>query len=80
MARKIKGILYCIKGESGIPYYVECSDKTDLFMFIAKEYVVKGRIVSTVTQLCSDGSSPKVRVLTDPEFKKTINKVKENKK
>lgn len=74
MAHEIKGILYRIKGYSGIPHYVECDNVEDLYKHIAKEWIIKGYPISSINRMDLDGSTPKVSVLANKEFKKILKK------
>lgn len=70
MARKIKGVLYRISLH-GRHLFVECENKEDLFRYIA-QITVYGCVVMSVTEMCYDGSTPKVKVFTDKEFKRIL--------
>lgn len=68
---KTKNTLYKVNQMYGSPYFVEASSKEELFIFIADK-VLKGAIINSVTEVRLDGSTPKVRVLSDKEFKKIL--------
>ena len=51
--------------------FVECSSEEDLFKYIAKE-VSNGQIVTSVNEICKDGSTPKVKVFTNKDFKRFL--------
>lgn len=71
MARRIEGTIYRLTYTATWHDYVECSSKEDLFKYVAQE-VVNGQIVTSVNEMCKDGSTPKVRVHTDKEFKRIL--------
>jgi len=69
MAYEIKETLYRVKGYSGIPHYVECSSLCDLFHYLAKEWIMRGYPISSVNRMDADGSTPKVAVFGNKDFK-----------
>ena len=69
MARRIEKLLYCVKGYGMPAQYVEAENKNDLYRFIAVQILRSNWIVSSVTQLAANGTTPRVKVLTDPAFK-----------
>lgn len=71
MLREINERLFKVKNLNGLSYYVEASSEEELFIFVADK-VSKGAIISSVTEVCLDGSTPKVRVLSDKKFKKIL--------
>ena len=71
MARKIEGVIYKITYELCWCKFVECSSKEDLFKYIAKE-IVNGQVVTSVNEICKDGSTPKIKIYTDKDFKKIL--------
>lgn len=73
MLREIntKNTLYKVNQMYGSSYFVEASSKEELFVFVADK-VSKGAIISSVTEVRLDGSTPKVKVLSDKEFKKIL--------
>jgi len=71
MARRIEGTIYRLTYAATWHDYVECSSKEDLFKYVAQE-VVNGQIVTSVNEMCKDGSTPKVRVHTDKEFNRIL--------
>lgn len=73
MLREIKttNTLYKVNQMYGSPYFVEASSKEELFIFIADK-VLKGAIINSITEVRLDGSTPKVKVLSDKEFKKIL--------
>lgn len=68
---KKKNTLYKVNQMYSPSYFVEASSKEELFIFIADK-VLKGAIINSVTEVRLDGSTPKVRVLSDKEFKKIL--------
>lgn len=68
---KTKNTLYKVNQMYSPSYFVEASSKEELFIFIADK-VLKGAIINSVTEVRLDGSTPKVRVLSDKEFKKIL--------
>lgn len=71
MARRIEGTIYRLTYTATWHDYVECGSKEDLFKYVAQE-VVNGQIVTSVNEMCKDGSTPKVKVHTDKEFKRIL--------
>lgn len=71
MARQIKGRLYKVTYTSTWKIFVECESKQDLFNFIADE-VKRGYIVASVNEIEPNGSSPRVNVKSNHEFKKIL--------
>lgn len=71
MARRIEGTIYRLTYTATWHVYVECSSKEDLFKYVAQE-IVSGQIVTSVNEICKDGSTPKVKVHTDKEFKRIL--------
>lgn len=76
MLREIntKNTLYKVNQMYSPSYFVEASSKEELFIFIADK-VLKGAIINSVTEVRSDGSTPKVKVLSDKEFKKILKNI-----
>lgn len=72
MARRIEGTIYKLTYTATWHDYVECSNKEDLFKYVAQEIVNGHMIVTSVNEMCKDGSTPKVRVHTDKEFKRIL--------
>lgn len=72
MAREINQKLYRVNfyGVSS-PYVVECCDLNDLYDYVAQK-VSLGYICVSVSEICPDGSRPKVPVLTTKEYKKLL--------
>lgn len=79
MLQKIKNNLYKIKFHYGTSQFVECDNIEDLFFYIATELVPNGYVVSSVSEICVDGSTPKVKVFTDKRFKKILSDHLKNK-
>ena len=71
MARKIEGTIYKLTYTANWHTFVECSSKEDLFRYIAQERA-NGQFVTSVNEICKDGSTPKVKVYTDKEFKQIL--------
>lgn len=71
---KTKNTLYKVNQMYSPSYFVEASSKEELFIFIADK-VLKGTIINSVTEVRSDGSTPKVKVLSDKEFKKILKNI-----
>lgn len=60
---------------------IECSSKQDLFEYIAKENA-KGYGITAVNEIQKDGKTPRVKFLTDKDFKRVLRcyqKAKEHK-
>ena len=76
MAREIKGSIYKLTYTATWHSLVECSSKQDLFEYVAKE-IVAGQFVTGVVEMCKDGSTPRIKVHTDKEFKKILNQMME---
>ena len=71
VARKITGLLYKINRVFGSAIFIECPTQKELFEYVA-DLTIKGVEISSVNQICFDGSTPKIRVFTDMEFKKIL--------
>lgn len=71
MARRIEGTIYKITYTALWHDFVECSSKEDLFKYVAKE-IINGQVVTSVNEMCKDGSTPKVKIHTDKDFKKIL--------
>lgn len=71
MAKKIEGTIYKLTYTATWHKFVECSSKQDLFEYIAKE-IVKGYGVATVTEIRKDGKTPRVKFLSDKDFKRIL--------
>lgn len=71
---KTKNTLYKVNQMYSPSYFVEASSKEELFIFIADK-VSKGAIINSVSEVCLDGSTPKVKVLSDKEFKKILKNI-----
>lgn len=73
MLREIntKNTLYKVNQMYGSSYFVEASSKEELFVFVADK-VSKGAIISSVSEIRLDGTTPKVKVLSDKRFKKIL--------
>ena len=68
---KKKNTLYKVNQMYSPSYFVEASSKEELFIFIADK-VLKGAIINSVTEVRLDGTTPKVKVLSDKRFKKIL--------
>ena len=73
MARRIEGIIYRLTYTASWHgcVFVECSSKEDLFKYIAQE-TVNGYVITSVSEMCKDGSTPKVKVFANKEFKRIL--------
>lgn len=71
MVREIKGVIYRLTYALTSHSFIECSSEDELFRYIAQE-VIDGQIITSVHKVCKDGSTPKVKVHTDKEFKKIL--------
>lgn len=76
MAHKIEGTLYRIKGLSGVPHYVECESENDLFLHLINEWILKGYPVQAVNRLDHNGTTPKIAIYSNKEFKTLLQKSK----
>lgn len=74
MARKIEGTIYRLTYTATWHTLIECSSKEDLFKYVAQESV-NGRIIASVTEMCADGSTPRVKVYTNKEFKQILKRM-----
>lgn len=68
MYRKITKTLYKVSKMRQRPEYVEASDKMDLYDAVS-DMIIDGEVVSSVSEICADGTTPKVTVLSNPDFK-----------
>lgn len=71
MFRAIENNIYCVTHYTGTKKYFECDNVNELALNIA-EYEMTGVIVSSVTQICCDGSTPKVAIKSNPVYKARI--------
>lgn len=71
MAIRIVGTIYRLTHDATWHEFVECAGKEDLFRYIAQE-TVNGQIITSVNEICKDGSTPKVKFLTDKVFKQIL--------
>lgn len=71
MARRIEGTIYRLTYTATLHDYLECSSKEDLFKYVVRE-VVNGQVVTSVNEMRKDGSTPKVKVHTDKDFKRIL--------
>lgn len=70
MARKIEGTLYKIRIDCNwTDSFVEAESKTDLFNYIL-DIQEKGGIITGVTQIRPDGTTPRVAFRGDTDFKR----------
>ena len=74
MAREINGIVYRIRGYSGVPHYVECENLYDLYCYIAENWVMKNYPISSVNRMNADGTTPKVALRANEDFKRILSK------
>lgn len=72
MAREIKQTLYRVSfyGVNN-RHFVECESLDDLYDYVAHK-VALGDICVGVSEVCKDGSMPKVPVLSTKEYKKLV--------
>ena len=81
MAKKIEGTIYKLTYTATWHEFVECSSKQDLFEYIAKENA-KGYGITAVNEIQKDGKTPRVKFLTNKDFKRVLScyqKAKEHK-
>lgn len=74
MLKEIKNNLYCITSYTGNKRFVECDNEEELITYVA-ETERKGYTVTSVTQICTDGSRPRVAVKSTPAYMKAIRKL-----
>lgn len=65
-----KNGLYLIKTEAG-SVFLKCHDECELFAYIKNLQENENTVVISTKEIRIDGSTPKVRVFTNPDFKKT---------
>lgn len=71
MAREIKGSLYRIEDQKGTTVFVDCENLEDLFRFVARK-VLSGVLVTDISEINADKTTPRVKVLSAPGFKKIL--------
>ena len=71
MTRVIEGTIYRLSYTATWHELVECSSEQALFEYVADQ-IVRGRIITSVVEMCKDGSTPRVKVHTDKEFKRVL--------
>ncbi len=69
MARRIEGAIYKLCYGATWHDMVECSSEEDLFGYILDE-IEKGYVVVGVNEIRKDGTTPRVQVFTNKEFKR----------
>lgn len=70
MVREIKGTLYKITSYSSARF-IECENLNDLHRYVA-ECLLHGYTVASVVEICADGTTPRVKVLSDKNFKRIL--------
>lgn len=78
MSKEIKGTIYKLTYTATWHEFVECTNKTELFEYVARQNL-EGHGVTSVVEICKDGSTPKVAVLSDKEYKQIYNRLKKGK-
>lgn len=71
MGRLIENPLYCIRRYDGYAIFYETDSVKQLAKFVA-EYEVKGNIVTSITEIRTDGSKPRVPIKSTSYYKKMI--------
>ena len=80
MIKKLKGTVYKLTYTATWHEFVECSSKTELFEYVARQKLA-GYGITSVVEICKDGKTPKVAIFSDKEYKaiyKCLEKEKEN--
>lgn len=75
MIKEIKNPIYKINTLCGTPQFFECDTETQLYTCVA-DMQLKGYMVTSVTRINPDGSTPRVAVLTDKKYQKILNDLK----
>ncbi len=78
MSKEIKGTIYKLTYTATWHEFVECSSKTELFEYVARQKLA-GYGITSVVEICKDGRTPKVAVLSDKEYKQIYNRLKKEK-
>lgn len=68
MSKEIKGTIYKLTYTATWHEFVECSSKTQLFEFVARQKLA-GYGITSVVEICKDGRTPKVAIFSDKEYK-----------
>ena len=71
MIREIKNKLACIKTYIGKRYYVEYETEDELAIYVAG-FDKKGYVTTSVTQICMDGSTPRIAIKSNKVYKNEI--------
>lgn len=83
MARYIKnGNLYRINvayASRTMPYFIECEDMKDLYREVAY-CVTNGEYVISVVHILPDGTTPRVKVLSDKNYKRILREIQKEAK
>lgn len=77
MVGNLSGLVYCITTQLWHKHFVVCTSESELCEYVA-EYEIKGNMVTSVNQLCCDGSTPRIAVRSNPyykAYKNTLNKM-----
>lgn len=69
MAREIKGQIFALKEQGGYVHFVECSSLQDLYNYVVEGWLQKGYLIANIKKINSDGSTPKVALYTNEDFK-----------
>lgn len=71
MVRNIEENLFCIKSYAGNRYFIESETMDELAEYIA-ERELKGYSVASVTQICIDGSTPRIAIKSNKAYKAIV--------
>lgn len=69
MILEITEPLYKIRTYDGVSHYVQSSTLTELYHYIIKSYVLNGHHITSVCKVNNNGTTPKVSLFGNPEFK-----------
>ncbi|MBQ7818557.1 MAG: hypothetical protein IJ341_02550 [Bacteroidales bacterium] len=79
MYREIEETLYMVNFYGcANQHFVEAKTIEDLFEYVAKR-TLKGDIFFSAKEICKDGSTPKVKVLTDKRYKEILKRLSASK-
>ncbi len=68
MVRRIEERLYCVTNYMGTKWFIEAKNEEELAVFVA-EQESKGWSVSSVKEICPDGSTPRVAIKSSKAYK-----------
>lgn len=75
MIHKINETLYRIRTYTGVIHFVECDSVKELYRYVI-DLQLKGYVITSINRMDSDGSTPKIAVFTNKEYKKLLTEMR----